>query len=310
MILIVSEPADIHSSVVAQRLVDKGSDVCIFSAGDFPQRLSVSWKTGGVSTGYTFKYADRTIDSDEVRGIWVRRLKSFAIAPSIIDSQVQTFTYAECKDFFFGWLSTFRNVINSCHNELLASKKLTQLHHAQELGFRIPETLISNDPEDIRAFYTKRKTEIIFKPLTGTAFQFTGAHQFEEAHLLNIEAGALAPSIYQERISVKHNLRITIVDQDVFAASIKVSNTHAELDWRLERNPVIEPYALPAGIQDKLLKLQQRLGLRYGAVDMIVNDDDEYVFLEDNPGGQFLFVEIPTKLPISKAVASALLNGA
>ena len=42
----------------------------------------------------------------------------------------------------------------------------------------------------------------------------------------------------------------TIVDQDVFAASIKVGKEHAKIDWRLERSPVIEPYKLPVEIED------------------------------------------------------------
>ena len=50
------------------------------------------------------------------------------------------------------------------------------------------------------------------------------------------------------------------------------------------------------------------LGLRYGAIDMILDQNGEYYFLECNPGGQFLFVEIQTQQPISLALASALMG--
>ena len=310
MILIISEPADIHSTVVAQRLLERGEDVCILSTEHYPQQCNISWHVRAGAPGFSLKYGERVIASDEVRGVWVRRLKPFAIAPSVVDRQVEHFSYNECRDFFIGWLSTFDNVINACQQEYLAARKLMQLYCASGLGLRTPETLISNDPEKIEAFYHNRKCEIIFKPLTGTAFQFTGAHLFDDAHLQTIQATSLAPCIFQERITVKENLRITIIDQDVFAASIKVGREYAKIDWRLERSPVIEPYKLPVEIEDKLIKLQRRLGLRYGAIDMILNEQDEYVFLENNPGGQFLFIEVPTRMPISQALAGALLTRA
>ena len=55
--------------------------------------------------------------------------------------------------------------------------------------------------------------------------------------------------------------------------------------------------------------LCRSLGLRYGAADLILSTEGEYVFLEVNPGGQFLFVEIQAGVPISDAIADALVSG-
>ena len=57
-----------------------------------------------------------------------------------------------------------------------------------------------------------------------------------------------------------------------------------------------------------MLALRRRLGFRFGAIDMILNTNGEYVFLEINPGGQWLFVEIHAGLPISDAIADALIG--
>jgi hypothetical protein len=54
--------------------------------------------------------------------------------------------------------------------------------------------------------------------------------------------------------------------------------------------------------------LMRRLGLRYGALDFIVDRDGTAFFLENNPGGQFLFAEIHANLPISAAIADALIG--
>jgi D-alanine-D-alanine ligase-like ATP-grasp enzyme len=51
-------------------------------------------------------------------------------------------------------------------------------------------------------------------------------------------------------------------------------------------------------------------GLNYGAIDMIITPDGEYVFLEINPVGEFFWLEIfSPHFPISQAIAEILLTG-
>ena len=68
----------------------------------------------------------------------------------------------------------------------------------------------------------------------------------------------------------------------------------------------VAPVTLPEPVQHQLRQLQHRLGLVYGAIDMRRTDAGEYVFLEVNPAGQWLFVEQRTGLPIAKAIADYL----
>ncbi len=51
-----------------------------------------------------------------------------------------------------------------------------------------------------------------------------------------------------------------------------------------------------------------RLGLRFGALDFLVTPDGEWYFLEINPNGQWAWIEQETGLPISDAIADALLT--
>ena len=53
----------------------------------------------------------------------------------------------------------------------------------------------------------------------------------------------------------------------------------------------------------------RRLGLVYGAIDLRLTPEGQYVFLEINPAGQFLYVERATGQPITAALAKALLEG-
>ena len=49
-----------------------------------------------------------------------------------------------------------------------------------------------------------------------------------------------------------------------------------------------------------------RLGLIYGAIDLRQTPAGDYVFLEVNPAGQWLFVEQRTGQPISEAISASL----
>ena len=53
----------------------------------------------------------------------------------------------------------------------------------------------------------------------------------------------------------------------------------------------------------------QSLGLVYGAIDLIVTPSGEYVFLEINPAGQFLWAESAAGLPLLDALATMLIEG-
>ena len=59
-------------------------------------------------------------------------------------------------------------------------------------------------------------------------------------------------------------------------------------------------------MEDRLCELVRLLGLRYGAVDLGAGPTASYVFLEVNPAGQWLFVELATGQPVSAALAGLL----
>jgi D-alanine-D-alanine ligase-like ATP-grasp enzyme len=68
------------------------------------------------------------------------------------------------------------------------------------------------------------------------------------------------------------------------------------------------PYKLPVVIEQKLLLLFDEFSLRFGAVDFIVDNDDNHYFLEINPAGQFGMVSSPCNYPVERDVASYLLR--
>jgi len=123
-----------------------------------------------------------------------------------------------------------------------------------------------------------------------------------------IDSVKYAPVIFQEYISAAADLRITMVGKDIFAAAINSQETHYKVDFRMAMDVAeMKSFELPENLQSLLHKYMRRLGLVYGAIDMRLTEDGEFVFLEINPSGQWLFVEQRTGMPITEAFANLLL---
>ena len=53
----------------------------------------------------------------------------------------------------------------------------------------------------------------------------------------------------------------------------------------------IEPYVLPNSLEQQIRAFMKKMGLVFGSLDFIVSEDHEYIFLEVNEQGQFLWIE-------------------
>jgi hypothetical protein len=61
-------------------------------------------------------------------------------------------------------------------------------------------------------------------------------------------------------------------------------------------------------MEDACIRLVKQLGLEFGAIDLILRPDGEYVFLEINPNGQWLWLEPASGLPFTDTLADLLIE--
>jgi glutathione synthase/RimK-type ligase-like ATP-grasp enzyme len=195
-----------------------------------------------------------------------------------------------------------------------AEYKPFQLSLAADLGFSIPRTVVTNDPAAIRAAFADFGSMVIKPTRTGhlthkgQEFAIFTSRVLEE-HLDQLDNARLSPAIYQPLVPKRFDLRITIVGQQIFAAAIDSQSVPtAVIDWRQTSNPRLphHPVHLPEALMSLLLRLMDSLRLTYAAIDMIQTPDGEYVFLEVNPNGQWLWLDDMLEFGISSAVAEWL----
>jgi glutathione synthase/RimK-type ligase-like ATP-grasp enzyme len=97
-----------------------------------------------------------------------------------------------------------------------------------------------------------------------------------------------------------------LIPPTIFTAAVSSEPRYAA-DYRPGlASATVTPYDLPPSVSDKLLALMKVFDLKFGAIDLRVTPDGDYVFLEVNPAGEYLFISQRTEQPISAAVAASL----
>lgn len=320
MILILTTSRDDAASRGEQLLRARGVETLRVD-GAFPSEASVSlrWQRDGACTR-TLSFRGRSIDLAGVRAVWHRRVR-IACSPQIRDRQAMEYTTAEVRhllqnlwmDLAAPWVPAPQPV------SIEAEEKLRQLSLATALGFEIPPSLVTSEPQQLLTFWREHRGQVITKLLASPSLRESRLDQsyarFTEAmtyrDLAAIQSVELCPTYAQAYVPKQLELRITVVNDRVFAAAIhSQSSAHSRVDWRkydLARASY-QPHALPPEVEARCVALTRKLGLRYGAIDMILTPDGRYVFLELNPTGEYAWIEGYTGLPITEAICDLLVQ--
>lgn len=208
--------------------------------------------------------------------------------------------------------------MNDMEANWLANTKLHQAYVAKKVGLLIPETFQGSSPKLADKFLKDNRGDICIKPLEAVDVQIPEkdtvlkhyTSKFKRRPLKELSSLKLCPVILQTFVDKDYEIRATVVGNKVYAASIDTSNASkdAKVDWR-HYDWANTPYykiQLPKPISKKLIQMNKKLGLVYGAYDLIKSKNGKYYFLEVNPLGQWLWVEDLTGLQISKGIAEWL----
>jgi glutathione synthase/RimK-type ligase-like ATP-grasp enzyme len=260
-----------------------------------------------------------SIDLGGLKSVWYRRPQPSFPHEEITDKVSRDLVTEECKTFVNDvwssldclWLPAPPFMIKQ------AQLKASQLKVAAALGFELPPTLFTNSPEEFLEFYRQHNGNIVSKPTGASFYRIVGTIFSRYTEVVSkrdvgyAHAVRYCPVIFQAYVPKRVELRITVVGQKVFAAEIHSQETnHTRHDWRRydhHKTPYF-PHELPPEVEQRCVQLVEKLGLCYGAIDMVLTPDGRYVFLEINPNGQYLWIELATGLPISDAICNLLIS--
>lgn len=232
-------------------------------------------------------------------------------------SESEAFALRERREFLIGLTSLYQermNLINDPWKQELARNKIYQLFLAKQHGLTIPQTWITNDAVGLLNDKDTKRIKLVYKPLTWLASidgRVLFTNKVSKKNILNNkDIIRCAPGIYQEYIRKRYEYRVTMIDENFFSVRIHSQERNdTKVDWRRNQEDVrYEKCSIPHHIMAQLTNLIDALGLRYAAIDLIESKSGEYIFLEANPAGNWLWLEERLDIPISSAIASALIN--
>lgn len=326
-VLIVSSADDLHANALAYALKRKGHGCeCLFTP-DFPTLLAMSMRQDPEDRASRLLMRGHGITEDDQSEpfdtIWLRRQKGAFLPEDMHPGDKEIASY-QCESFLASVLAfldrgpgTFW--VNPMSSDPWARQKPYQLRSAVRAGLTIPDTLVSNDPAEIRAFLREQGGVVAHKLLENAAWISGDEEHVFAAYTAPVTAEQLpedavvrlCPGIFQPLLQKRFEVRVACLGDFLVALRINSqTNDRAATDWRAGQfNIEMEPYTLPQEVAEGCRRLLKGLGLAYGAIDFVVTPEGEHVFLEVNPQGQFLFLEDRAGLPLLDMFSEFLVAG-
>ena len=192
-----------------------------------------------------------------------------------------------------------------------AESKPYQLTVANDVGFKTPRTIITNDVESVDATFSdniaiKSLDTVLLRDNMHDLFTYTTIIARDE---LSDDNMASVPLIAQQELKKKTDLRVTVVGNQVFAVRILKNEHGIEGDWRTTPKDQLT-YAscqLTPADEDRCRELARRMQLTFAAIDLAENDEGLF-FIEVNPTGEWSWL-VADDRPIDVAITSWLAEG-
>jgi glutathione synthase/RimK-type ligase-like ATP-grasp enzyme len=295
--------------VVAEALASLGErDVVRIDTDAYPGSLTLSDDGDDAVLSHQ---GGRALRLSSMRAIWRRRSLVAASVPC-----EPAFAVAAAAQAHHAWDAAIGRVadvgevvvVNHPERERQAEHKPRQLGLARSLGFVVPETLITNDPDAARGFVASvhgAGAHVVTKILTPLSSTMGGDGPFVFTRTLTaadvdaLDEVRVAPQIFQRRIDKAHDLRVQVMGDVVVAGATECRSD----DWRVDSSGRFSPFVVADHFADRCRALCRSLGLLTGALDFAVDDHGQAFFLEVNPAGEWGFLErdLGQGLPVALA---------
>ena len=327
-VLIVTNSDDLHADIVAARIESGFPAPFRLNLDEYPACYAVGCGFAGGRWEGQFRHlpSGDALALDEVGAVWMRKKAPFQYPSGPLTGQEKAHADAETDHILLGLLRTLDCYWMSHPDAVRGSIwKPEQMHRAARMGFAVPASLITNARADVdvvpgggRARHRLQGAVVgaggrPCGPRGGADRGRRADDQDWREHERMLELVGELPCFFQHYVPKRHELRVTVIGDALFAARIhSQDDPRTATDWRdMSAEIRYEAAVLPPDIERRCLDFVHSYGLTFGALDLIVTPGGEHVFLENNPVGQFLFVEqLVPELDLTGAVARCLAMAA
>ena len=197
-------------------------------------------------------------------------------------------------------------VLNRASDMASNGSKPFQSQVARACGFEVPETLITNDPQEARSFIEdawSNGQEVIYKSISGVR---SIVQTIQHNDLARLDRIRWCPTQFQWRVAGT-DLRVHVIGQCAFAVRIESD----AIDYRYavrqqSATPLLTGVDLDPATTARCVALSQALHLPLAGIDLRETPENSLVCFEANPSPAFSYYEDATGVPISMEIARYL----
>lgn len=262
--------------------------------------------------------------NNEMAAVWYRRkISSFPVKYRL--KQADFNTEYTLKRFLVDEFNSLHSLLfftidrHKWLNDPISEDNLNKLHVlslARQCGINIPFTEVVTTKAAIIHLLDKCN-ELIVKPVSECIFvedadgeKYKMLTKTINKANLHLVPEKFFPSLVQEKIIKKFEIRTFYLDGECHSMAIFSQNNRKTKDdfrnYDNQRPNRTVPYKLPADLELKLEQLMKALRFRTGSIDLMVDMQGNYHFLEINPEGQFGMVSYPCNYYLEKKLALLL----
>jgi glutathione synthase/RimK-type ligase-like ATP-grasp enzyme len=304
MILLCGIPTESPMVLVKEALESNGTRHVVLNQRKYSSmKMSLEIRRGRPSGRLQLNGDSYSID--EFTGVFTR-LMDFHHLPELKDAPVNSPELNFCRNLFdtlTRWAEIApARVVNRIAPMGSNFSKPYQAQLIQRYGFQVPETLITNDPELVRAFRA-RHGRLIYKSISGVR---SIVQTLTDDDMTRIDSIRWCPTQFQAFVDGT-NVRVHTVGDKVFATAIKTDATDYRYAHRQSGDHAdLRPVELTDDLAEMCVKLAAGLGLAFAGIDLKITPENRVYCFEVNPSPAFSYYESQTGQPISRAVAEYL----
>jgi hypothetical protein len=321
LILIITNSKDATADYFCQFLTLHDTPFFRFNTDEFLTQYRVDFIFKNGSSHFEIKNlnSNSVISSEQIYGVWYRR----PVNPLV---NIQDTSSENLKELGLEARLQYETIIRTLTKSLwvsdpdklrYAEDRVVQLKAAKKIGFKVPETIISNSPETIEAF-VNGFDKVCIKALHLGTLDVNGALRMFYTAILEkqdrdvIEKSSLFPLLLQQYIPKKREYRITVVGEDVIPVEVMANDGQEMVDWRIEngRKATFKLASLPESIIQMSRSIVAELGVRFASMDVVESNDGSFYFLDLNPNGQWAWLDQTINTTIAAHLCRLLSEGA
>lgn len=330
MLLILSEKGDLSTNDVIDWLINFNVPFIRLNY-DEPDGIELLVESNRSGVSCIVRTNNHSFSLKEISAFWYRRggIPQFKIPAQSVDEAFEKAVSGKIKEylnlesrilyeFLHNYLDKIPNKIGSW--EKAGVNKLLVLQKAQELGLSTPRWSVSMKTSDTIDFIERVGGKVITKGIWESLIASTPTSGYSTyTELLSLTNMSTFPpehfpSMLQENVIKKYEVRTFYLLGRIWSMAIFSQNDPQTIidfrkynDDKPNRNV---PFRLPNEIEQKLVKLMKFLDLETGSIDFLVDQNDDFIFLEVNPVGQFGMTSSPCNYYLEKEIARhfSLLN--